>query len=139
MSTRANIIIKDKYSTLFFYRHSDGYPECTGEDLKEFVKGYDRKTGPGHMRSNVSQSAGWLIVRGYEEYLQFKGEPGMGWKVGAYEPTEGLHWDVEYIYIINLEEQKLECLVPDWDLSDDNYKPSLLNTHPCEEFETVKF
>lgn len=137
MSTRANIIIKDKYSTLFFYRHSDGYPECTGEDLKEFVKGYDQKTG--HMRLNVSQSAGWLIIRGHEEYRQYEGAPGMGWKVGAYEPTTALHCDVEYIYIIDLEEQKLECLVPDWDLSDDNCKPSLVDTYPCEEFETVKF
>ena len=33
MSTRANIIIKDARTTLYFYRHSDGYPECFGNRM----------------------------------------------------------------------------------------------------------
>ena len=63
MSTRANIIIKDNYDKLFFYRHSDGYPECTKTSLEEFMKLYSNK-----LRDNVSQSAGWLILHGALEY-----------------------------------------------------------------------
>lgn len=103
MGTRANIIITDGNSTLFFYRHSDGYPEETGKSLAEFVKGYAEK-----MRDNVVQSAGWLIIHGREEYSDQLGG-GYAWKVGAYEPTDSLHGDVEYIYIIDLVAKTLEC------------------------------
>ena len=37
MSTRANIIIRDDVNKLFFYRHSDGYPEGTLPTLKQFT------------------------------------------------------------------------------------------------------
>lgn len=111
MSTRANIIIKDKTDKLYFYRHSDGYPSCTGEDLKEFVQGY--KTS---LRTDLGQSAGWLIVRGHMEYLEgaFTGKPSPSkgmytWKVGAYEPTTCIHGDIEYLYTIDLDTRKLTC------------------------------
>ena len=157
MSTRANIIIKDSSDTLYFYRHSDGYPRCTGEDLTEFVKDYTS----GAMRTSVTQSAGWLIVRGHFEYKGasigpvndegdkvWADEPDRtgpranmedrfsGWKVGAYEPTTELHGDVEYIYIIDLDKMELSCRKPNskyWD------KPSLKNTTASTEFATVKF
>lgn len=59
MSTRANIIIKDRHTTLYFYRHSDGYPEATGVDLQKFIEGYSK-----HLRLDAMQSAGWLIIHG---------------------------------------------------------------------------
>lgn len=151
MSTRANIIIKDENTTLYFYRHSDGYPEGgAGDDLTEFVKEY----ATGAMRNNVNQSAGWLIVRGHFEYkgAEPEGMPGRqpdrtgpradskdrfsGWKVGAYEPTDGLHGDVEYIYIIDLVKMELTCRKPKagfWD------NATLKNTGPCKSFKTVSF
>ena len=109
MSTRANIIIKDAYSTLFFYRHSDGYPDVTLESLKEFVKLYTDDL----IRTDANQSAGWLILHGYKEYLD--GEPTLkptdegfsGWKVGAYEPTGDIHGDIEYLYTIDLVKREL--------------------------------
>lgn len=139
MSTRANIIIKDQSTTLYFYRHSDGYPECTGEDLKDFVKEYTS----GVMRSSVSQSAGWLIVRGHFEYKEKdpgpkpnSGDGFSGWKVGAYEPTGALNCDVEYIYIIDLVEMELSCRQPKGDFWDN---PDLENTVLCKEFNKVYF
>lgn len=99
MSTRCNVIIKDDYTTLYFYRHSDGYPDCTLESLKEFVKGYTEK----RLRLDAMQSAGWLIIHGQLEY----GTLPTDWKVGAYEPTSDTHGDIEYLYTIDLDKREL--------------------------------
>ncbi len=96
MSTRANIIIKDNYSKLFFYRHSDGYPEGTLPSLNVFLD----RVKQGKIRDNVSQAAGWLIAIGMEEQYY-------SWKVGSYEPTTGIHGDIEYLYIIDLESKTI--------------------------------
>ena len=116
MSTRANIIIKDKYNELWFYRHSDGYPEGTLPTLEKFV----RWVNEGKIRNNASQAAGWLILIGAEEYnhayvegkqVQLSAEKAFSpenkggfstWKCGAYEPTSGQHGDIEYLYTIDL-------------------------------------
>lgn len=105
MSTRANIIIKDEYCTLYFYRHSDGYPSCTFEDLKGFVKDYTTN----HFRLDAGQSAGHLILRGHAEYKTdgLLDNDSMSWKVGSYEPTDQIHGDVEYVYTINLIKRTL--------------------------------
>lgn len=151
MSTRASIVIKDDRTTLYFYRHSDGYPEGgAGDDLTEFVQDY--KTGA--LRDNVDQSAGWLIVRGHFEYKsaepkdEFMAQPDrtgprpdlkdrfQGWKVGAYEPTSGMHGDEEYIYIIDLSKKELTCRVPKtgfWD------NPCIENTKSYSKFKKVSF
>lgn len=148
MSTRASIVFRDNFGTSYVYRHSDGYPETTGKDLKDFVKDYSK----GALRLNVDQSMGWLIVRGHFEYkrddrLQFdesdisgpkpsKEDKYSGWKVGAYEPTTSMHGDEEYIYIIDLEACTLECRVPSegyWD------SPCLEKTVPCKKMKTVNF
>jgi hypothetical protein len=116
MSTRANIILKNEHDTLHFYRHSDGYPESTGQDLTEFVKFYTSK----RLRLDVMQSAGWLVIRGHREYLDgaFTGDPTTdgfsGWKCGAYEPTTGLHADVAYVYVIDLFKRTLETRAVNW-------------------------
>lgn len=145
MSTRANVIITDGDDTLIFYRHSDGYPDCTGADLLEFVEGYQDRS----MRNNATQSAGWLIVRGAFEYanqkthtpvktaalnghisgFEFRNE----WKVGAYEPAARLSSDVEFIYVIDLKAYTLTTLTPKsafWD------SPSLKN---CKRISVDEF
>lgn len=113
MSTRCNIIIKDDSSKLYFYRHSDGYPEVTGKDLKDFVKGYN-----GKLRTNVGQSAGWLIVHGHLSAIESRiksqakyGDVGSlyAWKVGDYEPTDCVHGDIDYLYTIDLSSRTLTC------------------------------
>jgi hypothetical protein len=108
MSTRANIIIKDSFGDeLWFYRHSDGYPKVTGKSLAVFTSWVQS----GRIRDNTGQAAGWLIQLGHNEYGvdDIPNLPGdfSSWKVGAYEPTQGLHGDVEYVYTIDLSIPKL--------------------------------
>jgi len=122
MSTRANIILKDGTDKLFFYRHSDGYPEGvtpTLDILANWIKS-------GKVRNNIGQSAGWLIIIGALEYQSLPAglftAGGMSymddnrdriiekdlamaprdWKVGAYEPTTGIHGDIEYLYVFDI-------------------------------------
>ena len=64
MSTIANVIIKDESDKLYFYRHSDGYPEGTMPSLNIFLNWIKE----GKIRNNISQSAGWLIILGAIEY-----------------------------------------------------------------------
>jgi hypothetical protein len=66
ISTRCNVIIKDQYSKLYFYRHSDGYPEGVAPTRRKFME-YVRT---GNIRDNVSQSAGWLVLIGHGEYAE---------------------------------------------------------------------
>ena len=129
MSTRANIIIKEGNEKLFFYRHSDGYPEGTMPTLNIFLKWVKEHK----IRDNVNQASGWLIIIGALEYgtiphCEFKesGYPGgkayakketieapADWKASAYEPTTGIHGDIEYLYIIDLDAKEIKCY-EDW-------------------------
>ncbi len=123
MSTRAQIIIQDERDLLWFYRHSDGYPEVCGESLKIFL----RWLLDGKIRNNVEQSAGWLIVMGAAKYAHHVKvelvddaltiEPlatVMGWKCGAYEPSSPpCHGDVEYVYVIDLIAKEIRCYEPE--------------------------
>lgn len=114
MNTGANIIIKDNYDKLFFYRHSDGYPSGTLPTLKKFLDLVKKNK----IRQNVSQSSGWLILIGSEEYgvslKSSKVEP-FGWKVGAYEPTTGIHGNIQFLYIIDLIKKTIEVIEKDFD------------------------
>jgi len=125
MSTRANIIIKDEHEKLFFYRHSDGYPEGTMPTLELFLKWVKE----GKIRNNVNQCSGWLILIGAMEYATIPKHtvnedawPGGrvhktgdeksiedpdNWRCGAYEPTMGIHGDVEYVYVIDLKAKEI--------------------------------
>ena len=112
MSTRAQVIVKDKYGEIWFYRHSDGYPDGVKPTIKQFVD----YVKAGHIRNNVEQASGWLIVLGHNEYIEQSPDyqkplPEAGafaWKVGAYEPSvPRKHGDVEYLYTIDLEALKV--------------------------------
>jgi len=124
MSTRCNVRIKDNYETLWFYRHSDGYPSVTVPSLWKILTWLHE----ARIRNNPEQAAGWLILIGADEYrdcgkFEKNGnrlpkenvlEPGSpdeisGWKCGAYEPCTGVHGDIEYLYEIDLDAQKLRC------------------------------
>ena len=104
MGTRAQIIIKDSCEEVWFYRHSDGYPEGTLPTLEKFLDWVKS----GRIRDNASQAAGWLVIIGHNEY-QISDEPDAedkiyGWKVSAYEPCSNqLHSDIDYLYTIDLE------------------------------------
>jgi len=134
MSTRANVTVKDRNDMLWFYRHSDGYPDGALPTLSEFM----RKVASGEIRDNVVQAAGWLIVIGHKEYLprplrnevgrfrkmtsdeKARAERTQGfsdWKVGAYEPTTTRHGDIEYLYALNLENRTINVYKTTWDTS----------------------
>lgn len=114
MSTRANIIITDGEDTLYFYRHSDGYPEGALPTLKKFMEA----VVSGTIRKNVMQSSGWLILLGAEEYgvkADFTRSNYLDenirekdWKVGAIEPTTSIHGDIEYLYTLNLKDKTIK-------------------------------
>lgn len=108
MSTRANIVIKEGNEQLWFYRHSDGYPEGTLPTLAKFLN-YIKE---GKIRADLGQAAGWLIIIGNEEYNgkgfgtdALERNDHSSWKVGAYEPTTGQHGDIDYLYTIDLDEK----------------------------------
>lgn len=138
MSTRANVVLREHYSVykeeknapkvrteeLWFYRHSDGYPEGMLPLLNVFMDWLWR----GKIINNLSQSAGWLIILGAIEYgtipqyekeksdyefarnygdLDTVKEPG-DWKCGSIEPTTGQHGDIEYLYEIDLTNKELK-------------------------------
>ena len=129
MSTRAGIIVKDSFSEVHFYRHSDGYPEGTMPTLNIFLKWLK----DGIIRDDAIQSAGWLVIIGAMEYNTIPKhvttetvskwnpakivrdtdidsiEPPSDWEVGSYEPTNNVnnHGDLEYIYTIDLNKQTI--------------------------------
>lgn len=123
MSTRCNIIIKDKYSYVILYRHSDGYPEGVKPTLDKFLEWVNS----GKIRKCASQASGWLVLLGIQEYAAHERynletqnwekpedillkdfspnsrDPWNGWKIGAYEPCTEIYGDIEYLYIIDLD------------------------------------
>jgi len=126
MSTRANIILKDGSNKLYFYRHSDGYPKGVMPTLNKFIEWLKS----GKIRADIQQGSGWLIVLGAIEYNaipEYKTETverfgrtytetvddsiqdPKDWKVGAYEPTNGLHGDIEYLYTIDLQKKEIKA------------------------------
>jgi len=143
MSTRANIIIKESYSyndekgkeinvtnQLFFYRHSDGYPDGAMPTLNIFMEWLKS----GKIRTDLQQASGWLILLGAMEYNtipSFDLEPPFregakqygntetikepaDWKVGSYEPTTEIHGDIEFLYVIELDKKTITCY-DSWD------------------------
>jgi hypothetical protein len=107
MSTRCQVIIKDSYSEVWFYRHSDGYPEAVIPSLEKFLSWVKE----GKIRADAMQASGWLVILGHNEY-QVSDEPGndpvFDWKVGAYEPcTPEEHEDIEYLYTVDLEKKEI--------------------------------
>ena len=106
MSTRANIKLVDGKETLWFYRHSDGYPKVALELLTTFMG----QVAKGEFRDNLSQAGGWLVVLGHHEYAldRCSAYDGMRWKVGSIEPTTGKHGDIEYLYRCDLAKKEIK-------------------------------
>lgn len=107
MSTRANIIVIDgNHDRLYFYRHSDGYPDGTMPTLESFMQ----LVTSGAIRDNTMQAAGWLVLLGAKEYdvgHTPTSDRFSGWKCGAIEPTTQIHGDIEYLYVLNLATHRI--------------------------------
>lgn len=89
MATRCHTIIKKGEDKAYVYRHFDGYPEETGNDLKTFM--------------NISKgSFNEWSVNDFATYL--------GKYNDAYEfENYGIHGDEDYIYFIDMDKKTLEC------------------------------
>lgn len=83
MSTRANIIVKDSNSTVYLYRHSDGYPGGLGSEIHEFL-------------NNIKNG-------NYLSLYDIVGRILTG-SIDDIEYTDRIHGDVEYKYIIEVQE-----------------------------------
>lgn len=131
MSTRCNVVLRskgypspflndpEKPGELWFYRHSDGYPDGVMPTLGEFMSMLSTRA----IRRDLMQCAGWLVLLGHEEYAKagYGGtlenhrtkapckarEYGNAWKCGAYEPTTGEHGDIEYLYEVDVDNATL--------------------------------
>jgi hypothetical protein len=111
MSTRANIVITDGEESLWFYKHSDGYPEGVMPILQKLLQWVNDDI----LRDNASQMSGWLILLGVLEYnndtscferpFDINTFTPSKWKVGAYEPTGGRHGDIAYLYTLDLSKR----------------------------------
>lgn len=85
MSTRCNIIIKDKYNEFWLYHHHDGYPEGVGADLTKRMNSAFEKD------LDLSDVVNMLIKDIDDEY----------------EITTGEHGDIEYLYKIDVDRKTL--------------------------------
>ena len=87
MSTRAHIVISadNKNDVIAFYRHSDGYPSSTGEDLIEICKsaGWDKDKMVEGLNNSISE----YTKRSYYEEV-------------AYDRK--ISWDIQWLYLVNL-------------------------------------
>ena len=127
MSTRCNVVIKGQYEgQIILYRHCDGYPEGVAPTLDRFCEWVKQ----GKIRQSAGQSAGWLILLGIQEYasdapyvelMDLEPETGgmMGWKIGSYEPTDGIHGDIDYIHVVDLMSATWKSYRVDYDTIDD--------------------
>lgn len=92
MSTRCEIHIYGKTTEPFIrlYHHHDGYPSVVGKFLIEEVY-------PKLMSSNADTAediAEFLCIHPLDE---------------EFEHTEGVHGDIEYLYIINVLAKTIRC------------------------------
>ena len=117
MSTRAQIIVKDSSEEIWFYRHSDGYPDGVMPMLEKFLDYVKR----GILRDNAMQSCGWLVLFGAREYdhihtydvkikkfTNIRDTTGMSWKCGSIEPCGPVvHGDTEYLYTVDVKKKTI--------------------------------
>ena len=113
MATRCNILLTDATGDeMWFYRHNDGYPEVVMQDLKRFLSWVKNN----HIRNNVNQAGGWIIVMGLPPLDGLTGgltpeiprnDAYSPWKVGHYEPAVRQGGDIEWLYTIDLEAQTI--------------------------------
>lgn len=90
MSTRANIILEEMGNHLWLYHHSDGYPSYLGEYLMKFMATKHKKD--------------------YADIYDIANELFKLSEDSGFELTSQRHGDIEYLYIINIENKTIECM-----------------------------
>lgn len=85
MSTQANVKIKEYHKIeIELYRHSDGYPECCGADIKEAIK-----------------ANGWADPEYFSAHLIRQS------KNLCFVPAICVHGDEEYFWLIDFDRKEL--------------------------------
>ena len=84
MSTRCNIIVKKGSDKQYVYHHCDGYINGVGKELKDFLK-------------TVYKPDFYIID---ELILQLA-----LWD-NSYKPCDSIHGDIEYLYTVEIDEDK---------------------------------
>ena len=85
MATRANIVIRSTGRTYWLYHHWDGYPSYLGAKLGDFLMGN---------KDDIDSIATQLIK-------------GVALEDDGFELTNFRHLDIEWLYEINVAENKL--------------------------------
>ncbi len=87
MSTRCNVLIGDRQ----FYHHNDGYPGGVGADLAYWLA---NRRSHGATEEGLANELGYGIPGRLANTIYGRDE--------SYEeePADGLHWDIEYLYIV---------------------------------------
>lgn len=97
MSTRCNIVIKEGRRKSYIYHHCDGYPSGVGalvhSYLKDLYNWYQY-----HIMNDLIKDG--IQYRDSEGVLQVDNE---------YRWTDGLHGDIDYVYVIDCKNRTLTC------------------------------
>ena len=96
MSTRTNIIVKCGDSTIYLYRHHDGYLSETGADLYEKIRA---SVGDAEARLTPEGAADRFVRAVFAHFYEkqsYEKEPKR-----VYELTTELHGDIEHCYIVD--------------------------------------
>ena len=85
MSTRCNVIVKEGKSKIYLYHHHDGYPECVGMFLKNFLQG---------IKFWYNDIIATDLVKLADD---------------EYRISNGVHEDIEFLYGIDCRKKTLKC------------------------------
>lgn len=100
MSTRASIQLIDGEDTLFFYQHSDGYPEGLGAWLSRCLKLPQIQ----ECKDDIEYLAGILIMEVNRDYIE------RNQRLPDMVPALGVHGDESYTYVIDAKTLELLTL-----------------------------
>lgn len=96
MSTRCNIVVKDKYHSIQLYRHCDGYPDSEHGVVENLKQALPLSWELPRMEASDFAAA---IVAAWKEH------GGNIYIDGDYRQGETLHGDIEYVYFIEPDEK----------------------------------
>ena len=100
MSTRTNIVIRSGLSTIYIYRHCDGYLAETGADILQKLR---EAIGPADAHRSTDGAANHFTRAIFaEQYEQQSYEKAPR---PVYELTTELHGDIEHAYFIEFRDR----------------------------------
>lgn len=100
MSTRTNVVVMESKratkTVCQIYRHSDGYPECTGKDLQDYINQLMLSK-----EDDIKE-----VMKSAQTFAKFICECDECFR---YEGKLDLDDDIEYLYVIDLQTKTVTC------------------------------